>query len=106
MSLKNTMQDITSAKALLSASQEKLKAALDKKRTEKSAWYMERIDSILSLVTHTRTSCNDVNPVNSGRCARCTIMDYKKSGWWDSEYFLNIELLHYQEVPESFEMED
>jgi hypothetical protein len=41
---------------------------------------------------HDRTSCCDANPINKGRCNRCTILNMEADGMWDSDYIVDISL--------------
>jgi len=45
--------------------------------------HLAHIDGFLAVVTeHSRTSCSDDDPCNSGRCNRCTLLGIKRDDYW------------------------
>lgn len=52
---------------------------------------VEHIDVLLTFVPeHSRTSCNDANPGNEGRCHRCSLLAIKKHKYVDPDLKLEI----------------
>ena len=59
-------------------------------RREKADFWKSKIDHLLEIIpNHSRTSCDDVNPINDERCTRCYLL-YAKQFDWDDDRELHI----------------
>jgi len=63
------------------------------KQKKRDLWF-KHIDVLIELFPeHDCTSCNDGNLTNScGRCSRCTLLETKKSNYWDEDFELDISI--------------
>lgn len=62
-------------------------------KQEQCEVWLSQIDTILAFYPkHGRTSCSDEQPYNQDRCNRCTLLEMKANGHWDSDYRLEINL--------------
>lgn len=98
---------------LSSFSQKELEAELKKRREDKlklmreqralrADFLLNRVDALLQLVEHSRTTCSDEKPINTYRCSRCFILHAKEDNFWDEEYDMTTRLEQLRPVEISY----
>lgn len=72
-----------------------------KRRTERAQFILDNIDAFIAAVPkHCRTSCDDIDVCNPGRCNRCDLLEAKHSGYWDLNKDIEISVIHLSPIPD------
>lgn len=92
------MRSIKEIKADIARLEAELKAAQALEQERRSQQNLAKIDALLVIFDrHTRTTCSDEDPINYGRCNRCTVLEFKRGQYWDSAFDLQVDLIRVED---------
>lgn len=87
----STVTDDELKRELVRRKEQRYQLALEERTAQVYLWY-DKIGALLNLIDHSKTTCSDANPMNIRSCSRCILLKFKNSGYWDSDYVLDISL--------------